>query len=273
MQSNVTYQMVVFDPNHNAQSGSTSIYSRNMLWVENSGNFTQTPINVRNGTPYNLSGYAYILFDTNTTGEGKLDQSCNMRASPLVIQMTPSRTVHPIQLTAPQNGVWFDILGGRSLPLPHMPQLISWIKNASEYMFLVKPNAQGKVTGIDQLFGDNTMGPDGNYAANGYKALAKYDGTNSAGTKAVSTPNGVIDANDQVFSTLRLWSDKNHDGKVTSDELLTLDQGGIASISLNPDASFVESDKYGNLTTLRATVTMKDGSTRLIFDLWFAIAP
>lgn len=50
-----------------------------------------------------------------------------------------------------------------------------------DYALLTLPDSQGRIAGIDQLFGDNTFGPDGAFAANGYAALAKYDGKTSDG--------------------------------------------------------------------------------------------
>ncbi len=39
--------------------------------------------------------------------------------------------------------------------------------------FLVLPNSSGGVSGIDEMFGDNTRGPDGKFAANGYEVRLK----------------------------------------------------------------------------------------------------
>ena len=87
----------------------------------------------------------------------------------------------------------------------------------------------------------------------------------------VVVTDGKISSKDGVYKSLRLWSDKNKDGKAVSGELMSLDQAGVDSISLDADAGYMKRDKYGNITTLRANVRMKNGSNRAIFDVWFAL--
>ena len=128
-------------------------------------------------------------------------------------------------------------------------------------MFLTLPNNNGKVLGIDQLFGNNTVGPDGKYSTNGFLALAKYDANHD----------GVIDSQDPVFAMLRLWSDKNSDGVAQPEELLTLKDMGVSQIKLYYNRHFTEEDQYGNLTRFESIATYVDGKVRRIFDVWFAI--
>lgn len=42
---------------------------------------------------------------------------------------------------------------------------------------------------------------------------------------------GVIDQRDSVFSQLRVWVDRNHNGFSEPGELLTMQQAGVQSIS------------------------------------------
>lgn len=81
-----------------------------------------------------------------------------------------------LDLTPPWEGVFFDILGRNSFPSAFTKTLISWLSPASRggIYFIALPGADGAVRGIDQLFGDNTTGPDGRFASNGFAALAKY---------------------------------------------------------------------------------------------------
>jgi hypothetical protein len=97
--------------------------------------------------------------------------------------------------------------------------------------------------------------------ANGYEALRKYDTNND----------GFIDANDGVFSQLRLWHDLNGDGIAQPNELVTLDAAGIQAIDLSYDSNYQEVDKYGNEIKSKSVVVMKGGALNLIYDVWFRL--
>jgi hypothetical protein len=203
------------------------------------------------------------------TSSGTTSSACDSTHSPLVLDLSPTdQGESRVDLSAPLSGIMFDILGLRSFPYAHAKKLISKITNSS-FMFLALPNAQGEVTGIDELFGDDTFGPDGQFAANGYAALAKYDGMDAAGLARLAPAKGHIDASDAVFSSLRLWSDRNGDGVSQPSELMTLQEAGVASINLDYEAGYFEEDQYGNQTRLRSYAQMADGTRRIAFDLYF----
>jgi hypothetical protein len=206
----------------------------------------------------------YIVFDANKgkTKASDLDEDCDVRASPLVVNMTPPGAPdRGMQLSGPTDpylSVFFDILGWNGHPA-HSKNQISWIQNPN-YMFLTLPY-KGKVQSIDQMFGNNTYGFDRQFAANGYAALAKYD----------TNRDGIIDARDKVYKHLRLWSDADRNGVSSPDELRSLDDMGVVSIDLNYDNRFYERDRYGNESRFKSVVTFKDGTDHLIFDLWFKL--
>jgi hypothetical protein len=95
---------------------------------------------------------------------------------------------------------------------------------------------------------------------NGLGALAAYDRPANGGNG-----DGQIDARDAVFSKLLIWVDKNHDGISQPDELFTLAQLGITSISLNIQPA-KWSDAYGNTFTARAAV-IRDGVSQWAYDV------
>jgi len=138
-------------------------------------------------------------------------------------------------------------------------------------MFIVFPDAANQVKGIDQMFGDSTLGPDGKYSKNGYQALAKWDGMELDGVTRSSDADGYITTDDPIFAKLRLWSDQNLDAIATGDELFTLAEMQIEVIDLHYDGSYIEMDRYGNFTTYKSVVKDASGRLHLLFDLWFNV--
>jgi len=203
-------------------------------------------------------------------------QACDWEISPLIIRLTDAASdTGMIDLTSPFLGQFFDILGRNSFPYPHAEKQISWFANRASRMsnyILTLPDARGEVGGIDQLFGNNTFGPDNRFAANGYEALRKWDGRRDDDSIDTQARDGVINKNDPVFARLRLWRDANGDAIAHPRELFSLEELGVAEIDLNYDPSFAERDQYGNETRMKSTVKMKDASLRLIYDLWYSKA-
>lgn len=143
-------------------------------------------------------------------------------------------------------------------------------------MFIALPDQNGKINGINELFGNNTVVPvreqgQERFADNGFAALSRYDGYVPAGVKTMAdvVADGFIDANDYIYSKLRLWSDMNANGTVEAGELHTLDEMGIVYISLNFDAKHKEADKYKNEIRYKASAKNANGGFNLVFDVWF----
>ncbi|WP_243042367.1 calcium-binding protein [Dyella sedimenti] len=83
-------------------------------------------------------------------------------------------------------------------------------------------DGNGAIDNGRELFGDQTVLRNGQHAATGFEALADLD----------SNGDGVIDASDEAFASLRIWRDRNGDGISQAGELSTLDELGIVSLSL-----------------------------------------
>lgn len=221
-----------------------------------------------------------IILDFNNPDKDPKDPAmsydsslCDEFSSPLVVHLPDRKkqNVPGIKLTSQKKGILFDLLGINAEPEEHAPIKISWFKNPSknDYYFISLPNQNGEVLGIDQLFGDNTQGPDNQTTTNGYLALAKYDGTDVSGKKIISEADGLITPEDAIYEKLKVWKDKNGDGRSQPDELFSLFEKEILVIDLNYDAKFKESDKFGNETRMKSVVKMNDGTLNLMFDLWF----
>lgn len=221
-----------------------------------------------------VGGRLKVVADRNPSISRQLsDVVCDEKSSPLVIHMHADvEKAEPLRLTSPSQGVWFDIQGSNADPVAHTPRRISWHRS-KQYFYIVLPDARGNVRGIDQLFGDNTLGPDGRHAADGFAALAKFDGMSADGRRRQSRADGYITAADAVFGRLRLWQDLNFDGVAQPRELSRLQTSGIEIIDLNFDAGYREVDSYGNETRYKSVVQDTRGRLHLLFDVWFNPQP
>lgn len=111
-----------------------------------------------------------------------------------------------------------------------------------------------------ELFGDSTKLLNGELAQHGYQALAEHD----------ENKDGLIDENDSVFDSLKIWQDKNSDGISQSDEISTLSELGIESLSV---AYTNENSNLRHATITQKGSFIKDGEEYLMADLSFAHNP
>lgn len=172
------------------------------------------------------------------TGEtsGNVDPNC----SPVIVDVGGGG----FHLTSAADGVQFDITGsGR-------PIQIAWTAAGSANGFLVLDrNHDGAITSGKEMFGNFTPQPV-SANPNGFLALAEFDKPQNGGNG-----DGVIDHNDVIFASLRIWIDKNHDGISQPDELFKLPDVGVYSISLDYKESG-RTDAFGNRFRYRARVNL-----------------
>ena len=93
--------------------------------------------------------------------------------------------------------------------------------------------ASARAEALAELFGDETLLPDGSKAAHGFAALKALDSNND----------NVFSALDARFADVRLWRDLDQDGISDAGELQGLAAGGVASINL---ASTASGTNYGD---------------------------
>lgn len=174
---------------------------------------------------------------TVPSGSGSGNDYNSPDCSPIIID-TEGEGFH---LTSAQAGVMFDITG------TGYPVQIAWTDGRSHNAFLSIPGPDGLVHNGKELFGNFTPQPPSPHP-NGFLALAVYDQPQNGGNG-----DGIIDARDAIFNSLRLWIDDNHDGICQPEELFTLPELGVFSLSLDYSLSRRE-DRYGNVFRYRAKV-------------------
>ncbi len=191
--------------------------------------------------------------------KGNYYPGCDVHSSPLVLDLGG----RGITLGAPVADR-FDIDGdGRR-------DEIAWV-TSDETPYLVRDgDGNGVVDGIDEMFGNRTrpaLAGGARPSSDGFEALAWWDRGELGGSA-----DGVIDAHDRVWSTLRLWFDRNHDGRTDPGELESLESRGIRAIGLGYVQVRHElsagGQKQGAIRQ-RGGVVRDDGAVVPLVDVWF----
>ena len=171
---------------------------------------------------------------------------------PLILSRHDARYL----LTDLSGGVEFD-LGAKGVA-----RQVPWTSGSSDEAFLaLDRNANGLIDDGTELFGDVT--PQHQTAnPNGFEALALYDDTLNGGNE-----DGRIDAADEVFGRLRLWTDRNHNGLSEPPELEYLADSEIEWIGLSYRRSD-RVDRFGNEFRYQGRAGLGGGRTRVIWNVF-----
>jgi hypothetical protein len=140
---------------------------------------------------------------------------CNTDSTPILISLDNNGD---LDMVSAEEGVWFDIFAdGR-------PVKLSWTRTGADVGFLVMDrNSNAQVDDASELFGNYTRKADGTRAANGFEALEDLDGGSLQS-------DGKIDSSDPVYNALRLWFDRDHNGRSSQAELVPLPVAGVLEI-------------------------------------------
>lgn len=162
------------------------------------------------------------------------------------------------QLTSVADGVAFDFTGSGAL------LQLAWTTAGSSNAFLaLDRNHNGTIDNGKELFGNLTTQPKSS-EPNGFLALAEFDKPENGGNR-----DGMIDTSDAIFAQLLLWIDANHDGISQTNEIHSLPEMGLLSISLDYKVS-KWTDEFGNVYRYRAKVTPSGKSelSRWAYDVF-----
>jgi len=170
--------------------------------------------------------------------------------SPILINLAEDAAY---DLTDLAGGVSFDIDGGGQ-----DREQVSWTAPGTEQAFLwLDRNGNNAVDGGQELFGDL-------FTPNGFEELRLYDLPSNGGNN-----DGVLDAQDAIWPSLKLWIDYNHDGVSQPWEIFSLAEKGIKALDLHYKLSG-RRDSHSNLFRYWAIVTFeRDG--RLIHRRYYDV--
>ena len=158
--------------------------------------------------------------------------------SPLVLDLEGDG----IELLPYTKGVYFDIDNDG------FKERVGWL-SASDAQLARDVNRNGIIDDITELFGDDLI--------SAFLKLSLLD----------SNKDGVIDESDESFGKLLVWQDKNLNGYSEPDELKTLKEHGIKSISLSTTkvARVIE----GNTITEISKFAYEDGREYEVADVHY----
>jgi len=146
-----------------------------------------------------------------------------------------------IELTSHANGARFDLLGDGT------PVNTAFVTGGDAFLAIDR-NGNGTIDSGKELFGEQ------NGASHGFAELAKLD----------SNGDGVINRLDNDFDKLVLFRD-NGNGRTEEGELISLEEAGIAEISLGY-RNVSQRAAGGNALAQIASFRRADGSTGLAAD-------
>ena len=174
-------------------------------------------------------------------------------SDPLIIDLgTPGIELCPIR-----NGVYFDLDNNG------FDEKTAWIGSEDGFLVLDR-NGNGVIDNGGELFGDQVIRQGDARYSSGFEALAGLD----------ANKDKVIDADDAVFDSLKIWIDADHNGVSEAEELKSLNDSGVVSISLDYRENSLTDGETGTRMADTAGVKINNNSLMQdtsISEFWFPV--
>jgi hypothetical protein len=143
--------------------------------------------------------------------------------------------------------------------------------NSDDAWLVLDRNANGFIDDGTELFSSAAPQPElpAPQIRHGFNALVQYDKSENGGNG-----DGVLNNQDSIFNSLKVWQDKNHNGISEASELFALTQLGLSSIDMDYRLSR-RKDRHGNVFKFRARVTDTRGAQlgRWAYDVFPVARP
>lgn len=207
------------------------------LNLKNDGSYTYT----RNGNNGGTDSFNYTIKDADgdkDTAKLKITVERIVYDCPLVIDLDGDG----IELINKNNNIFYDInedgLADRT----------GWV-SADDGILVFDKNNDGIINDHSEMFGNDQIG--------GFEMLGHYD----------DNQDGVIDVQDVIWSSLKIWQDRNQDGYSQNNEFISFNDLSIQSIDLN--VTNIDTVIEGNLVTAVGAFNTATGSSFNAYDAWF----
>ncbi|WP_306423178.1 calcium-binding protein, partial [Acinetobacter sp. YH12086] len=184
-----------------------------------------------------------VRFIVTVTKDGEPEPPINIppnnpptRSDPLILDLNHDGIINTKNLN---QGVNFDLDGNG------FAEKTSWVASQDGFVVL-DLNENGEIDNGGELFGTDTLLANGEKAVDGFEALAQYD----------NNKDKIIDENDDIYQSLKIWKDANGDGISQQNELFGFSDLGIKSISLKQQLINV-TDENNVIHTNQASFTQE----------------
>ncbi|MFO0059101.1 MAG: calcium-binding protein [Cyanobacteriota bacterium] len=171
------------------------------------------------------------------------------------------KVASPLILDLDGNGIQTLALTGTAIYFDHdcngFAERSGWV-GYNDGLLILDLNNNGKIDNGRELFGNHTLLSNGELAKNGFEALARYD----------LNRDRVIDNQDAIWSSLRVWRDQNSNAISDPGEWLTLEEANTQSLQLGYVTSMAI-DANDNEHKETGFFLLTSGQLATLTDVWF----